>query len=308
MIIRPRRSVLYMPGSNARAMEKARTLPVDAVILDLEDSVAPEAKVAARKQVVEAVAAGAFGAREVFIRVNGIETPWHADDLSAAAHAAPSAILMPKISTVDQLERIGQRLLDMKTDLKTRVWAMIETPTAIFNILLLAAKARDSETRLDGFVMGTNDLAKETRARIVPGRRPMQSWLARCLLAAHAHGLDILDGVYNDVGDAEGFARECAEARDMGFDGKTIIHPSQIETANAVFAPSAEEVAQAKKILAAFNEPENAGKGVIALDGRMVERLHADMARRTVAIAEAIAGYKRPPYRFFILALDIYPS
>jgi citrate lyase subunit beta/citryl-CoA lyase len=307
MIIRPRRSVLYMPGSNARAMEKARTLPVDAVILDLEDSVAPEAKVAARKQVVEAVAAGAFGAREVFIRVNGIDTPWHADDLSAAAHAAPSAILMPKISTVDQLERIGQRLLDMKTDLKTRVWAMIETPTAIFNILLLAAKARDSETRLDGFVMGTNDLAKETRARIVPGRRPMQSWLARCLLAAHAHGLDILDGVYNDIGDAEGFARECAEARDMGFDGKTIIHPSQIETANAVFAPSAEEVAQAKKILAAFNEPENAGKGVIALDGRMVERLHADMARRTVAIAEAIAGYKRPPYRFFILALDIYP-
>jgi citrate lyase subunit beta / citryl-CoA lyase len=290
MIIRPRRSVLYMPGSNARAMEKARTLPVDAVILDLEDSVAPEAKVAARKQVVEAVAAGAFGAREVFIRVNGIDTPWHADDLSAAAHAAPSAILMPKISTVDQLERIGQRLLDMKTDLKTRVWAMIETPTAIFNILLLAAKARDSETRLDGFVMGTNDLAKETRARIVPGRRPMQSWLARCLLAAHAHGLDILDGVYNDIGDAEGFARECAEARDMGFDGKTIIHPSQIETANAVFAPSAEEVAQAKKILAAFNEPENAGKGVIALDGRMVERLHADMARRTVAIAEAIAG------------------
>jgi citrate lyase subunit beta/citryl-CoA lyase len=290
MIIRPRRSVLYMPGSNARAMEKARTLPVDAVILDLEDSVAPEAKVAARKQVVEAVAAGAFGAREVFIRVNGIDTPWHADDLSAAAHAAPSAILMPKISTVDQLERIGQRLLDMKTDLKTRVWAMIETPTAIFNILLLAAKARDSETRLDGFVMGTNDLAKETRARIVPGRRPMQSWLARCLLAAHAHGLDILDGVYNDIGDAEGFARECAEARDMGFDGKTIIHPSQIETANAVIAPSAEEVAQAKKILAAFNEPENAGKGVIALDGRMVERLHADMARRTVAIAEAIAG------------------
>jgi len=292
MIIRPRRSVLYMPGSNARAIEKARTLPVDAVILDLEDSVAPEAKVAARQQVVEAVAAGGFGSREVFIRVNGIDTPWHADDLSAAAHAAPDAILMPKISTVDQLERIGQRLLDMKTDLKTRVWAMIETPTAIFNILLLAAKAHDSETRLDGFVMGTNDLAKETRARIVPGRRPMLSWLARCLLAAHAHGIDILDGVYNDIGDTEGFARECTEARDMGFDGKTIIHPSQIETCNTVFAPSSEEVAQAKKILAAFNEPENAGKGVIALDGRMVERLHVVMAQRTVAIAEAIAERK----------------
>jgi citrate lyase subunit beta / citryl-CoA lyase len=289
MIIRPRRSVLYMPGSNARAIEKARTLPVDAIILDLEDSVAPEAKAAARAQVVEAVAAGGFGAREVFVRVNGIDTPWHADDLAAAAGAAPDAILMPKISTVDQVERIGQRLLDMRADLKTRLWAMIETPTAIFNILLLAAKARDSETRLDGFVMGTNDLAKETRARIVPGRAPMLSWLARCLLAAHAHGLDILDGVYNDIGNAEGFARECAEARDMGFDGKTIIHPSQIETANAVFAPSLEEVAQAKKILAAFNDPENVGKGVIALDGRMVERLHAVMAQRTVAIADAIA-------------------
>jgi citrate lyase subunit beta/citryl-CoA lyase len=290
MIIRPRRSVLYMPGSNARAIEKARTLPVDAVILDLEDSVAPDAKVAARAQVVEAVAAGGFGAREVFIRVNGIDTPWHADDLCAAAGAAPDAVLLPKISTVDQLERIGQRLLDMKTGLKTRVWAMIETPVAIFNILELAAEAHDSETRLAGFVMGTNDLARETRARIVPGRAPMLSWLARCLLAAHAHGLDILDGVYNDIGDADGFARECAEARDMGFDGKTIIHPSQIETANAVFAPNADEIAQAKRILAAFNEPDNAGKGVIALDGRMVERLHAEMARRTVAIAEAIAG------------------
>jgi citrate lyase subunit beta / citryl-CoA lyase len=290
MTTRPRRSVLYMPGSNARAIEKARTLPVDAVILDLEDSVAPEGKEAARAQVVEAVAAGGFGAREVFIRVNGIDTSWHVDDLTAAAHAGPDAILMPKISTADELERIGQRLLDMKTDLKTRVWAMIETPVAIFNILTLAAKVHDSETRLGGFVMGTNDLAKDTRARIVPGRGPMLSWLTNCLLAARAHGIDILDGVYNDIGDAEGFARECTQARDMGFDGKTIIHPSQIETCNAVFAPSPEEVAQARKILAAFNEPENAGKGVIALDGRMVERLHADMARRTVAIAEAIAG------------------
>ena len=288
MIIRPRRSVLYMPGSNARAIEKARTLPVDGIILDLEDAVAPDAKVAARDQVAAVVKAGGFGAREVVIRVNGIESPWHADDMAAAAHAGPDAILVPKVGTVEALERIGQRLLDMKVGLKTRVWAMIETPQAIFNIDALAAEAHDSETRLGGFVMGTNDLAKETRARIVPGRQPMLSWLARCLLAAHAHGIDILDGVYNDIGNAEGFAAECAQARDMGFDGKTLIHPSQIEPCNAAFSPSEEEIAQARKIMAAFDLPENKDKGVVSLDGRMVERMHAEMARRTVAIAEAI--------------------
>jgi citrate lyase subunit beta / citryl-CoA lyase len=290
MIIRPRRSVLYMPGSNARAIDKARTLPVDAVILDLEDSVAPEAKAAARLQVMKAVEAGGFGPREVFIRVNGIGSPWHTDDLGAAVLAAPDAILIPKVAAVDQLKRIGQRLLDMKCDHKTRIWAMIETPAAIFNIAALAAEAHDSETRLAGLVMGLNDIAKETRARIVPGRAPMLPWLATCLLAARAHGIDILDSVYNDIGDAEGFAQECRQGRDLGFDGKTIIHPSQIETCNAVFAPSADEVAQARKIIAAFEQPENAGKGVIALDGRMVERLHEAMARRTVAIAEAIAA------------------
>ncbi len=288
MTIRPRRSVLYMPGTNARAIDKARTLPVDGVILDLEDSVAPDAKPSARAQVAQAVASGGFGPREVFIRINGIETPWFADDVVAAAHAGPDAILVPKVSTVDQLERIGQRLVDLKNDHKTRVWAMIETPQAIFNIDALAAEANDLETRLAGFVMGTNDLAKETRARIVPGRAPMLSWLARCLLAAHAYGIDILDGVYNDIGNAEGFAQECVQARDMGFDGKTLIHPSQIEPCNAVFSPTADEVAQARKVIAVFDLPENAGKGVVAIDGRMVERLHADMARRTVAIAEAI--------------------
>src|SRR4029079_6485615 len=185
MTFRPRRSVLYMPGSNARAIEKARTLPADGVILDLEDAVAPEAKEQARQTVADAVKAGGFGGREVFIRVNGIESPWHADDLYAAAHAGPDGILVPKVGQVDTLELIGQRLLDMKCDLKTRVWAMIETPEAIFNINALAAKAHDSETRLAGFVMGTNDLAKQTRARLVPGRAPMMSWLARCLLAAH---------------------------------------------------------------------------------------------------------------------------
>ena len=184
MTIRPRRSVLYMPGSNARAIEKARTVPVDAVILDLEDSVAPDAKASARAQVAEAVAAGGFGAREVVVRVNGLDTPWHVDDVTAAAHAAPDAILVPKISSPNELDAIGQRLFDLKTDLRTRVWAMIETPLAIFNILALAAEAHDSETRLSAFVLGTNDLARETRARIVPGRTPMLPWLMSCVAAA----------------------------------------------------------------------------------------------------------------------------
>jgi citrate lyase subunit beta / citryl-CoA lyase len=293
MTIRPRRSVLYMPGSNARAIEKARSLPADAVILDLEDSVAPEAKVAARQQVVDAVKAGGFGAREVIVRVNGLDTPWHVDDVTAAAHAAPDGILVPKISTPQQLEAIGQRLLDMQAHHRTRIWAMIETPLAIFNILSLAAEADDSESRLTAFVMGTNDLAKDTRARIVPGRAPMLPWLMQCVAAARIYGVDIIDGVYNDLGNAEGFARECGEARDMGFDGKTLIHPNQIEACNAAFSPSADDVAQAQKIIAAFDLPENKNKGVVAIDGRMVERLHAEMARRTVAIAQAIAQRQR---------------
>jgi citrate lyase subunit beta / citryl-CoA lyase len=293
MTIRPRRSVLYMPGSNARAIEKARSLPADAVILDLEDSVAPDAKATARQQVVDAVKAGGFGAREVIVRVNGLDTPWHVDDVTAAAHAAPDGILVPKISTPQQLEAIGQRLLDMQAHHRTRIWAMIETPLAIFNILSLAAEADDSESRLVAFVMGTNDLAKETRARIVPGRAPMLGWLMQCVAAAHIYGVDIIDGVYNDLGNAEGFARECGEARDMGFDGKTLIHPNQIEACNVAFSPSADDVAQAQKIIAAFDLPENKNKGVVAIDGRMVERLHAEMARRTVAIAQAIAQRQR---------------
>jgi citrate lyase subunit beta/citryl-CoA lyase len=278
-----------MPGSNARAIEKARTLPADGVILDLEDAVAPDAKADARRQVAEAAKAGGFGAREVFIRVNGIDTPWHAEDLSAAAHAAPDGILVPKISNPGQLEMIGQRLLDMGTDHRTRVWAMIETPIAIFNAQAIAACAKDSETRLAGFVLGTNDLAKETGAHLVPGRWTMLPWLTTCVLAARAYGISILDGVYNNLGDAEGFARECAQARDMGMDGKTLIHPNQIAPCNDAFSPAPEEVAQARKIIAAFEQPENRDKGVVQLDGRMVERMHADIARRTVAIAEAIA-------------------
>jgi len=277
-----------MPGSNARALEKAKTLAADGVIFDLEDSVAPEAKDAARQQVVDAVKAGGFGRREIFIRVNGVDTPWHADDLTAAAHAAPDAILVPKVSSADTLDLIGRRLLDMSTDHKTRIWAMIETPLAIFNILQIAAEARDSETRLSGLVMGTNDLAKDTRARLVPGRAPMLAWLSTCVAAARIHGIDILDGVYNDIGNADGFAAECAQGVDLGFDGKTLIHPNQIEPCNKAFSPSAAEIEQARKMIAAFDLPENKGKGVVSIDGRMVERLHADMARRTVAIAEAI--------------------
>ena len=290
MNARPRRSVLYMPGSNVRALEKAKTLPVDGVILDLEDSVATEAKEDARQKVTDAVKSGGFGAREVFIRVNGVETPWHADDLSAAAHAAPDAILIPKVSNPDTLELIGRRLLDMGTQHRTRVWAMIETPLAIFNVLRIAAGAIDSETRLSGFVMGTNDLAKDTRARLVPGRAPMLSWLSTCVAAARIYGIDILDGVYNDIGNADGFAKECAQGVELGFDGKTLIHPSQIEPCNAVFAPSSEEVDAARKLIAAFELPENKGKGAIKLDGRMVELLHAEIARGTVAMADAIAA------------------
>ena len=292
MTIRPRRSVLYMPGSNARAIEKARSLPADGIILDLEDAVAPDAKADARKQVAEAVKAGGFGAREVYVRVNGLDTSWHADDLSAAAHAAPDAILVPKISSAGQLEMIGQRLLDMGTDHKTRVWAMIETAMGILNIRDIAAAAGDSETRLAGFVLGTNDLAKETSARIVPGRTPMLSWLSTTILAARAFGIAILDGVYNDVSNAKGFAEECAQARDLGFDGKTLIHPSQIAPCNEAFSPSEEEIAQARKIIAAFEQPENRDKGVVQIEGRMIERMHADIARRTVAVAEAIKQIK----------------
>jgi citrate lyase subunit beta/citryl-CoA lyase len=297
MTVRPRRSVLYMPGSNARAIEKARTLPVDAVILDLEDSVAPDGKATARAQVSDAVAAGAFGAREVVVRINGLDTQWWLDDLNAVAKAKPDAVLVPKVSNPRHLEDVAERLVDISADQKIRVWAMMETPLAMLNARDIAAAAADVETRLSAFVMGTNDLAKETRAAITPGRAAMFPWLMNCVAAARAFGLDILDGVYNDLANAEGFARECNEARAMGFDGKTLIHPNQIGPCNAAFSPSAEEVAQAKKIIAAFDLPENRDKGVVQLEGRMVERLHADMARRTVAIAHAIEARSREAER-----------
>ena len=290
MTIRPRRSVLYMPGSNARALEKAKTLDADGVILDLEDAVAPDVKETARRQVADAVKAGGFGKREVFIRVNGLDTPWFADDLDAAVRAGPDVVLVPKISSPEQIDLIGERLVDLQASRSMRIWAMIETPLAIFNVLAIAAMARSPEAWLGGFVMGTNDLAKETRARFVPGRAPMLPWFTTCVMAAHAYGIDVLDGVYNDLSNTEGFARECVEARDLGFDGKTLIHPNQIAPCNAALSPSADEVAQARKMIAAFALPENKGKGAIQIDGRMVELLHAEMAKRTVAIADAIGA------------------
>jgi citrate lyase subunit beta/citryl-CoA lyase len=290
MNIRPRRSALYMPGANARAMEKAKTLPCDAVILDLEDAVAPDAKAAAREQVMTAVAARGFGAREVIVRINGLDTAWWLEDLEAAAKAHPDGILVPKVSKPAHLETVASRLIDIAADRKIHVWAMIETPLAIINAAEIAAMARDAEIRLAGFMMGTNDLAKETRARLMPGRGPMLSWLATAVLAAHAHGIDILDGVYNDINDAEGFRRECAQGRDMGFDGKTLVHPSQIAPCNAAFSPSDDEIAQARRIIAVFELPENHAKGVVQMDGRMIERMHADIARRTIALADGIAA------------------
>ncbi len=287
MTVRPRRSVLYMPGSNARALEKARELPADCLILDLEDAVAPEAKAAARDNIVKALKTG-FGDREVLVRVNGLDTRWWVDDIDAAATAKPDAILVPKVSSPKQLQDLAARLVDMGTHPTVRVWAMMETPLAMLNVGDIAHAALDSETRLAGFVMGTNDLAKDTRARLVPGRAPMLPWLMVCIAAARAYGLSILDGVYNDLGDADGFAAECRQARDLGFDGKTLIHPRQIDPCNEAFSPSPEEIALARKTIAAFDLPENKDKGVVQVDGRMVERLHADMARQTVAIADLI--------------------
>jgi citrate lyase subunit beta/citryl-CoA lyase len=289
MTIRPRRSVLYMPGSNARALEKARELSCDAVIFDLEDAVAPDAKAKARELIVAALQKGGFGRREVLVRINGLDTGWWQDDLAVAA-AGPDAVLVPKVSTPEQLREVAKHLVGVKAETRVRLWAMMETPLAMLNARDIAAAALDPETRLSGFVMGTNDLAKDTRARILPGRAPMLPWLMNCVAAARAYGLDILDGVYNDIADTQGFAAECTQARDLGFDGKTLIHPQQIAPCNAAFSPSEDEVTWSRKIIAAFELPENKGRGVIQVDGRMVEILHADMARRTVAIADVIAA------------------
>ena len=290
MVARPRRSVLYMPGSNAKALAKARELPADAVILDLEDSVSPDAKVAARAQVMQAVREGGFGSREVVVRVNGAHTPWGEADLEAAIAAAPDAILLPKIDGPGGIMLAARALSDAHAPEKTRLWAMMETPMAILSAGSIAATAADPTARLEVLVMGLNDLAKETRARLVPGRAAFSTWLALCVAAARAHGCDILDGVYNDIANLAGFGAECEQGREMGLDGKTLIHPSQIDVCNEVFAPSPSEVASARAIIDAFRLPENIGKGVIQLNGRMVERLHAELAERTLTIAHGIAA------------------
>jgi citrate lyase subunit beta / citryl-CoA lyase len=288
MVARPRRSALYMPGSNPKALAKARELPADVVILDMEDSVAPEAKVEARERIVATLAEGGFGGREVLVRVNGVHTPWGEADLEAAAAAAPDGVLLPKVDGPGTVMHAARLLRDAPA--KTRLWAMMETPMAMLSASSIAAISADSTSRLEALVLGLNDLAKETRARLTPGRGAFAPWLATCVAAARAHGCDVIDGVYNDIKDLDGFREECRQGLDYGFDGKTLIHPSQIDICNETFAPTAAEVAWAKAIIDAFDKPENAGKGVLQIDGKMVELLHAQMAKRTLAIAEAIAG------------------
>jgi citrate lyase subunit beta / citryl-CoA lyase len=289
-MIRPRRSPLFMPGSNARALEKARNLPADVIILDLEDSVAPDAKGLARDQIAQAIAAKGFGKREVWVRTNSLDSAWWADDSAMAGQAKPDGILVPKVSSVEDLKVIGDRLTGVHADPSIKVWAMIETARAVLDADKLAAASRDPRTRLAGFVFGPNDIARETRIRMMPGRAAMIPMMTHCILATRAYGLEIFDGPYSDFSNVDGFGQECTQGRDLGFDGKTLIHPGQIEACNAIFTPPAEEIAQARKIIAAFELPENAARGAIRLDGQMVERLHADMARRTIAIADAIAA------------------
>jgi len=286
-MIRPRRSALYMPGSNARALEKARSLAADAVIFDLEDAVAPDAKVLAREQVCAAVRAGGYGPREVVIRVNGLATEWGRDDIKAAAAARPDAVLIPKVSNAVQVAEADQ-VLNAHGATSTRLWAMMETPLAMLQAAEIASAART--TGLSVFVMGTNDLAKETRARLLPGRAAMLPWLMTCVAAARAYGIEILDGVWNNFADEVGFRAECEQGRDLGMDGKTLIHPNQLAVCNEIFAPGEAEVAWARKVVEAFDVPENANKGALQLDGKMVERLHADMARHTLRVADAIAA------------------
>lgn len=283
---RPRRSCLYMPGSNPRALEKARTLPADTVIFDLEDAVAPDAKESARLAVLEATSQAGYGAREIIIRINGLETQWGQADLVAAARSGAQGILAPKINGPGDIERLDHLLSESGASPDMALWVMIETPLAILNIREIAAAAIG--TRLNTFVMGTNDLAKEYRARLRPGREGFQAALQLSLAAARAFGLTAIDGVFNNITDREAFCTECEQGRDMGFDGKTLIHPDQLADANRIFAPGTEDVDQARAVIEAFSDPANAGKGVLKVNGRMTELLHLEEARRTVAMDEAI--------------------
>ncbi|MDG2520058.1 CoA ester lyase [Caulobacter segnis] len=278
---RPRRSALYMPASNLKAIEKAKTLACDVVILDLEDAVAPEAKEVARQQAVAAVKAGGFGRREVVIRVNGRDTPYGAADFEAASAAGPDAILVPKVNDADDV-----RFYDAALKGKTRLWAMIETAKSAFHLWDIASTAKD--TRLSTWVMGVNDLAKEMRARQTPQREAFQPILSLAVAAARGSGLSILDGVHNDIEDLEALEAVCRQGVDLGFDGKTLIHPKHLEICNRVFSPTEGEIAWARAVIEAFALPENAGKGAIRVDGKMAELLHLAQAERLVAVAEAI--------------------
>ncbi|CAN5819978.1 CoA ester lyase [soil metagenome] len=285
----PRRSVLYMPGANERALEKAKGLDADALILDLEDAVAPDAKAEARDRVCAAAASGDYGTKEVTIRVNGLDTEWHAEDIAAAAAASPAAVVVPKVSSVDDVRSIERGLEAGGAPDHTKIWAMVETPVAMLHAEAIAGASE----RLTVLVMGTNDLAKELHATHVPGRQPLLTGLGLCLLAARATGTVILDGVYNDIGDAEGFEAECRQGAEMGFDGKTLIHPSQVEPANRIWAPADDAVADARALIATFEEAVAAGTGVVTHNGRMIENLHVDYARRVLAVADAIAVRQR---------------
>ena len=287
MTVRPRRSVLYMPGSNARALEKAKTLAADTLILDLEDAVAPSAKADARDQVCTAVKAGGYGQRELVIRINSLTSDWGMADLDAAIQAKPDAILVPKVSTPFDIATVDKAMADAPDTV--RIWAMMETPLAMLNAREIAS-ATSEHARFECMVMGTNDLAKETGAGLGGERVAMLPWLMTCVAAARAYGLAIVDGVYNDFRNEAGCVAECAQGRLIGMDGKTLIHPGQIAPANAAFAPSPEEVAAARDIIAAFGLLENAGLGAINLDGRMVELLHCEIARKMVAMSEAIVA------------------
>jgi citrate lyase subunit beta/citryl-CoA lyase len=280
--VTPLRSVLYMPSSNERALEKAKTLPCDGLILDLEDAVAPDAKPAARDAACAAAASGDYGRRTLTIRVNGLGTEWHDDDLAAAAQAGPAGIVVPKVGSPDEVRGLVAAIEKAGAPDHTRLWAMVETPEAIFNVRELAA----ASDRLAVLVLGTNDLVKELYAEHVPGRAPLLTALSLSVLAARAAGVQVLDGVYNDVKDTDGFLAECRQGRELGFDGKTLIHPGQVEGANAAFAPSEQAVADARGLIAAWEDGR--GAGVVTYNGRMVENLHVESARRTLAIDEAV--------------------
>jgi citrate lyase subunit beta/citryl-CoA lyase len=289
MTIRPRRSALYMPGSNARALEKARSLDCDVVIFDLEDAVAPSQKEVARAQVLAAIKQGGYGRRELVVRVNGLATPWGRDDLLAAGSIGAHAILLPKVASPGDITRAAHDLHEAGISEEVRLWAMMETPLAVLNADSVVRTAVDPSTRLDCLVMGTNDLVKDMRARLTKGRASLLPLLGLCVAAARAYGVDILDGVYGDLADETGLRAECEQGRDLGMDGKTLIHPGQIASANQIFGPSEDEIIWAHKVVAAFEDPAARDAGVLALEGKMVERLHEVMARRTLAIVEALS-------------------